>query len=247
MAFFRKTQGTISKHNIRNRTRLRSAVLLLSLGAIVPATLLVGTTSSAQAGLTSITTTGLTPGSIQHVWLIILENKSYDETFTGLTNTSYLWHTLPSEGVLLQNYYGTGHSSMDNYLSLVSGQAPEEDTQTDCSVEDDNFSSNSRIITKGGSRKKNPNYGQAASAANAKQPSKANAPRGSNGCTYPRDVPTLFNQLAAAHVTWKGYAQDLHEQARREDARCGGPGTAANNPDTDPTFMTPSSKHPLPK
>jgi hypothetical protein len=35
-------------------------------------------------------------------------------------------------GVLLQNYYGTGHSSFDNYLSLVSGQAPQPDTQADC-------------------------------------------------------------------------------------------------------------------
>ena len=25
----------------------------------------------------------------------------------------------------------------------------------------------------------------------------------------PGDVPTLFNQLDAAHVSWKGYAQDL--------------------------------------
>jgi hypothetical protein len=70
---------------------------------------------------------------IKHVWLIILENKSYDATFTGLNQNSYLWKTLPKQGVLLKNYYGTGHSSMDNYLSMVSGQAPEEDTQSDCS------------------------------------------------------------------------------------------------------------------
>src|SRR3984957_10301441 len=210
MAFFRKTQGTISKHNIRNRTRLRSAVLLLSLGAIVPATLLVGTTSSAQAGLTSITTTGLTPGSIQHVWLIILENKSYDETFTGLNNNSYLWQTLPSEGVLLQNYHGTGHSSMDNYLSLVSGQAPEEDTQEDCSDVNVPFGSNSTIVTSSadisaggtgteGSATPNWNFGKVASRLNPRQPTGPNSPLGANGstatngCTYPSDVPTLFD------------------------------------------------------
>ena len=75
-------------------------------------------------------------GAIKHVWLIILENKSYDETFTGLNNNSYLWQTLPSEGVLLKNYYGTGHTSMDNYIALVSGQGPEADTQNDCSYDD---------------------------------------------------------------------------------------------------------------
>ena len=75
---------------------------------------------------------GITPGKIKHVWLIILENKSYDATFTGLNNNTYLWQTLPSQGVLLKNYYGTGHFSLDNYISLVSGQATQPDTQADC-------------------------------------------------------------------------------------------------------------------
>ncbi len=88
-------------------------------------------------------------GRIKHVWLIILENKSYDETFTGLNNNSYLWQTLPSEGVLLKNYYGTGHTSMDNYIALASGQAPEADTQNDCATINTPFSDNSHIITTG--------------------------------------------------------------------------------------------------
>ena len=47
---------------------------------------------------------GIRPGKIKHVWLIILENKSYDASFTGLNNNTYLWKTLPSQGVLLKNY-----------------------------------------------------------------------------------------------------------------------------------------------
>ena len=54
----------------------------------------------------------------------------------------------------------------------------------------------------------NRNYGQMNSPANASQPSGANAPLGENGCAYPTDVPTLFNQFNAAGITWKGYAQD---------------------------------------
>jgi hypothetical protein len=76
------------------------------------------------------------------------------------------------------------------------------------------------------------------SPANPSQPSGANAPNGTNGCTYPQDTPTLFSQLDAAGHTWKGYAQDLHNQAGREDAVCGAPGTAANDPTTNPTSMT---------
>ena len=32
---------------------------------------------------------------------------------------------------------------------------------------------------------------------------------GNNGCVYPTDVATLFNQYNAAGVSWKAYAQDL--------------------------------------
>src|ERR1035437_5798086 len=76
----------------------------------------------AQANPTSARATG-----IKHVWLIILENKSYDATFTGLNNNTYLWKTLPSQGTLLTNYYGTGHFSLGNYVALASGQAPQVD------------------------------------------------------------------------------------------------------------------------
>jgi hypothetical protein len=159
----------------------------------------VGTTvSSTGISSAAVSGTGLKSGAVKHVWLIILENKSYDATFTGLNQNSYLWKTLPSQGVLLKNYYGTGHYSMDNYLSMVSGQAPQEDTQSDCSVENFDIGNNTSIVHKGGSLTKDANYGQVSSPANASQPSGANAANGLNGCTYPTDVPTLFNQLDAA-------------------------------------------------
>ena len=203
----------------------------------------VGASASTAASAASpqvaatISSTGLKPGQIKHVWLIILENKSYDATFTGLNQNSYLWKTLPSQGVLLPNYYGTGHFSQDNYLSLVSGQGPQQDTQEDCSVEDFDFGSGSNILKSGINR------GQVASPAGANA---ANGMNGMNGCTYPSSVPTLFNQLDAAGKTWKGYAQDLHNQPGREDAVCGGPGTAANDPTTNPTFLSASATHPFP-
>ena len=83
------------------------------------------------------------------MWLIILENKSYDETFTGFNQNTYLWTTLPEQGALLTNYYGTGHFSMDNYISLVSGQAPSYDVQDDCSTTAQMVNNNSGIITTG--------------------------------------------------------------------------------------------------
>ncbi|MFZ0091672.1 MAG: alkaline phosphatase family protein [Solirubrobacteraceae bacterium] len=142
---------------------------------------------------------GIRPGKIKHVWLIILENKSYDASFTGLNDNTYLWRTLPGQGVLLKHYYGTGHFSLDNYISAVSGQATQPDTQADCPY----YDSFSGSVDMTGSLRSDPNYGQMVSAAGP------NAAAGSNGCVYPSSVPTLFNQLDQADVSWKGYAQDL--------------------------------------
>ena len=105
-----------------------------------------GSNNQAQCVITS---TGTPVGAVKHVWLIILENKSYDETFTGLNQNSYLWQTLPQQGALLTNYYGTGHFSMDNYISLVSGQSPSWDVQDDCSTSANMTNNNSGIITNG--------------------------------------------------------------------------------------------------
>jgi hypothetical protein len=177
--------------------------LVLALCAAITAPLVaLGGSSAASASGVALSAhdhLGIKPGKIKHVWLIILENKAYDATFTGLNKDTYLWQTLPSQGVLLKNYYGTGHSSLDNYISLASGQAPQPDTQSDCPYYDKfagSYDLSGKLTT-------NPNYGQFVSAAGP------NGAPGANGCVYPADVPTLFNQLDAAGVSWKGYAQDL--------------------------------------
>ena len=133
------------------------------------------------------------------MWLIVLENKAYDASLTGLNDDSYLSQTLPSQGALLTNYYGTGHSSLDNYLSLFSGQAPVTDDQDDCPA----YDLLDGTVDMSGSLATNPNFGQFVSAAGP------DAPAGDNGCVYPSSVPTVFNQLAANDETWKLYAQDL--------------------------------------
>ncbi|MCH8626404.1 alkaline phosphatase family protein [Arsenicicoccus piscis] len=186
---------------------------------------------------TTITSTGLAPGQIKHVWLIILENKSYDATFTGLNQNSYLWKTLPSQGALLKNYYGTGHYSQDNYTSLVSGQSPSMDLQEDCDVANTDLGTNANIIAAhtGARFGRTDQYGQVLS------PAGPNAPDGKNGCTFPKHVPTLFNQLDAANVSWKGYAQDLGNQPGREDGLGGAPGSRANTPTTNPRVMAPTA------
>ena len=243
----------------RSRSRLKPLALTLGASALVALCAVLPLGGNVAAGGSGPTTVGgLAAGSIQHVWLIILENKSYDETFTGLNANSYLWQTLPSEGVLLKNYYGTGHTSQDNYIALASGQAPQADTQNDCSTVNSPFGSNSSIITTGsvGSDSPNWNYGQVLSSLGANAPL-GTSPSNTNGCTYPTEVPTLFDQFNAAGVSWKGYAQDLggaqpvgstsfvsDSVPNREDAACGAPGTATSNPVSNPLYMNGSGGYP---
>src|SRR5580698_4190050 len=238
---------------MRTPTKPKHWLRMLSVASAFAVAVLAIALPSVSANATGAgpnTVGGLAPGAIKHVWLIILENKSYDETFTGLNNNSYLWQTLPSEGVLLKNYYGTGHTSMDNYIALASGQGPQADTQNDCATVDTPFSSNANISTTGAvGGDSNWTYGQAVSLLGANA-APGTTPATTNGCTYPTQIPTLFDQFNAAGVSWKGYAQDLggaqpigsnsyvaDSVPNREDGLCGAPGSTSNNPVSNPLFM----------
>jgi hypothetical protein len=157
---------------------------------------------AAPAGYSAPSNDGLGVGSGQvgHVWVIVLENHSFNANFTPLEGTQNSYEaTLPSQGALLTNYYGTGHSSLDNYQSMVSGQAPVSDTQDDCP----SYDAMTGSIDTSGTPSTNSDYGQFTSSAGA------DAPPNDNGCVYPSSVNTVFNQLDSAGKSWKVYAQDV--------------------------------------
>ena len=60
---------------------------------------------------------------IRHVFVIVLENESSASTYLHNPHP-YLGKVLQRQGTLLTNYYATGHVSLDNYVSMISGQAP---------------------------------------------------------------------------------------------------------------------------
>jgi phosphatidylinositol-3-phosphatase len=129
------------------------------------------------------------------VFVLILENESYEATFAADSATPYLAHTLPARGALLTRYYSIGHWSLDNYLALISGQAPNEDTQLDCPTFSDFRPSAAGLD------------------AHGQLPGR--------GCVYPSVVPTLPDQLEAAGLSWKGYMEDMGNDPSREAASCG--------------------------
>jgi phosphatidylinositol-3-phosphatase len=121
---------------------------------------------------------------VKHVFVIVLENKGVEDTFgpTGFLNAPYLSQELPSKGQLLLRYYGIGHNSLDNYIAMVSGQPPTPKTKDDCP--DPLTSVGTEAV---------PPY---------------NLAKG-DGCTYPDNFRTIADQLAARHLRWKGYNQDI--------------------------------------
>src|SRR3954470_21072934 len=118
---------------------------------------------------------------IRHVWVIVLENKDYTDTFGPGSKALYLSKTLVGEGQLLPRYYGIGHESLDNYIAMVSGQSPNPQTQADCQ-----FFTEFLPGTIGAD-------GQAMG----------------QGCVYPAAVKTVADQLEAKGLTWKGYMEGM--------------------------------------
>jgi hypothetical protein len=152
---------------------------------------------------------GFSPPKVGHVWVIELENKSFDAAFVQNTNT-YLWKTLPSQGKLLRQYYGTGHFSLDNYISELSGIAPNLDTQADCQTYTDVVGGASLPLDSSGQV-----IGQ--------------------GCVYPAGVKTLVDQLEEHRLSWRGYMQDMGNDPTREEPRCGRP--VQNGQPVDPAGL----------
>jgi hypothetical protein len=145
---------------------------------------------------------------IGHVFVIELENKGFDQTF-GPGAPAYLAKALPAQGALLTQYYGTGHASLDNYISQVSGQAPNAYTQADCQ----------RYVDVLPGTPVPDGSGQVLG----------------QGCVYPEHVKTLPDQLTAMGKTWHGYMEDMGADPTREKATCGNPGSSALPGTQDPT------------
>ena len=131
---------------------------------------------------------------IRHVFVIVLENKSFAMSFARNSRAPYLARSLPAQGALLTHYYGIGHASLPNYVAMISGQAPNEATQLDCPVFSEFQPSVPRLNTDG----QLPGV----------------------GCVYPSAVRTLADQLEAAGLTWKAYLEDMGNDPARESPTC---------------------------
>ncbi len=182
--------------------RLRVLPTLVACGALLA---LLASSPAGARSAPGIARAALAPGKINHILVIELENEGYAATFGPGSPATYLNGTLRPKGELLENYYATGHASLDNYIAQVSGQAPTADTQADCADNGFAFAD----VTPG-----------TPDADQVLNPGQVDG----QGCVYPAAVPTIASQLDAkippnktTHVAaWRAYEQDMGNMPTRD-------------------------------
>jgi hypothetical protein len=141
-----------------------------------------GSGSKAKSGSGGKATATPVPASllaqITHVWAIVLSGGSFAQ---ASSSAPYLTKQLVPQGTLLAHYELVGPSPASNDIALLSGQAPNPETEKNC-----------------------PAYTALAPATlDSKSLSTG------SGCVYPATVHTLADQTAEAALTWRAYIQDM--------------------------------------
>jgi hypothetical protein len=158
---------------------------------------------AALAGVLALSGAGsaaAAPPPVKHVFVLLLENEDADSTFGASSKAPYLAKTLRSQGAFLPNYYATGHLSLGNYISLISGQGFNPYTQADAPLYADFLPG-----TPGPD-------GQAIG----------------QGAVYPASVKTIADQLDAKGMTWAGYMEDM-ANSPTEPKTCRHPAVGASD------------------
>jgi hypothetical protein len=156
---------------------------------------------------------------VKHVFLIVLADQAYAQTFSPESPAPYLSHTLEQRGELLERFYAVAHEELPDEIALISGLGPTPQTAADCPVFDD-------ILP-----------------AIAGSDGQYNG----QGCIYPRAAQTIGDQLTAKGLTWRVYAEGMGEDGGAGASKaCSHPEFGAADPtsqmplgDTFATFRDP--------
>jgi phosphatidylinositol-3-phosphatase len=147
---------------------------------------------------------------IKHVFLIVLSDTGFNQSFGPGAPTTYLSRTLVSQGELLSDYYAVSSGELANEIALISGQGPTVQTAEDCPI-----------------------YAPIAPATVGS----VGQVLGS-GCVYPSQTDTLAQQLTADGLTWKAYVEGSGETAA-QPAGCPHPAIGAVDGNHVPTAEDP--------
>ena len=126
---------------------------------------------------------------VKHVFVIVLGENSFEETFGATSPAPYLAHTLAAKGELLSNYYAVTKGELANQIALLSGQGPTLETAAGCPTPTDILPGTIAAT------------GQVEGA----------------GCLYPAATATLPGQLAEKKLSWKAYVEGRVAPCAREE------------------------------
>jgi hypothetical protein len=144
---------------------------------------------------------GLPP--VQHVFMIVLADHGFEETYGPSSTATYISKTLPEKGELLSNYYAVTSGDLANEIALLSGQGPNPATAANC-----------------------PEYKDFAIPTLSATTGQAEG----EGCVYPAETETLPGQLVAAKKTWKAYIGGIGNGQAEEPTTCRHPGLGEVDP-----------------
>lgn len=114
---------------------------------------------------------------VKHVFLIVLGEGGYEETFGEKSQSQYLREELPAQGEVLSNYFAVTKGELANEIAMVSGQGPTPETAANC-----------------------PTYADVAPGTESTEGQVEG-----NGCVYSATTKTLPAQLAEKELTWRAY------------------------------------------
>jgi hypothetical protein len=122
---------------------------------------------------------------VGHVFEVAVSAPSFAKAFGDGSQLPYL-RTLAHQGTVLSGYRSLGGGELADELALVSGQAPNADTEKGCAT-----------------------YSEFTSGA---APAKDGLVPG-NGCIYPDTALTVSDQVTATGKAWGAYAAEMGTQA----------------------------------
>lgn len=150
---------------------------------------------------------------VKHLFLIVLGENGYEESFGSTASAPYLSQTLAKKGEVLSNYFAVAGSDLANQIALLSGQGPTPETAVNC-----------------------PNYGDLTPGTES-----VFGQVEGNGCIYPATTKNLPAQLVEKKLKWKAYLEDIgNDPAQATTCRHPAPGTpAATSPEGTPIAQAP--------
>jgi phosphatidylinositol-3-phosphatase len=148
---------------------------------------------------------------VKHVFLIVLANQAYAQTFGPESPAPYIAHTLEHKGELMVRFYGVAHDELADEVAMISGLGPTPQTAADCPEFTD--------IIPGQANSKGQYTG--------------------SGCIYPTEAQTIGEQLASKGLAWKVYAEGLSSPCAHPEFGVADPTAQAPEGDTYATFRNP--------